>query len=558
MITIKNTTGMGYQTRVLDENGRDLTKALYVESIETSLDSRSHVKATVRLGMIGSDVKAGRTDWATKNPRTGEYESVESITFRSGDRVVFSPEGGMTTSRRVETESWWGKHWIDAQDRPSMVAIKPEIDFVDKPLWRTRDIGERGTEIATSAEIRHNPDAEKVRIFNMVGKRWIGFDNSTVDPLKARVFTRAEARDWLRGDMRPDDFLIENDAELAAHIMREAGEVKANPDGLDGKVFVWNAHAGAWWGINNDITSDIRFARLETEAAVRAHMGPVYNWATSPLQFQPARATLAAHRAKQDPLDGLVFVYQPDAGWWKKIGWTLDLREAHRFTAAELVGLYTAIASIVPARETLVMHGLAESWPFVAGQTAKPCDDMGVYLPAKKADGGYMTTEETAKRVASDPFGFKFVLVPRAYGMTRATPPVVANKASNANVLGLRVAQHAQSGNWYSGRNKGTWSQRLADAVQFEHDNIPLTIRGLPLNIMPPGDAPTYAGEWVVRDTLRGMYLGFGGFLIADPAFATVHRTWHAARDAANIGVNRHLRLIKYAEAMATFAKRAA
>lgn len=96
MLKIVCEDGSGFRCQVLDgDTGEDLTKVIAVREINWQIAGAEPAKAVLKIEMLSGEVTAGRVDWRTKHPKTGEFEPVESIRFRDGTTVRLSEDGGV-------------------------------------------------------------------------------------------------------------------------------------------------------------------------------------------------------------------------------------------------------------------------------------------------------------------------------------------------------------------------------------------------------------------------------------------------------------------------------
>lgn len=96
MITIKNDTGLASDTRVIGDDGADLCKAMFVDRLSFEVAPDQICRATIHVGIVKTETKCGKVEWLTRNPISGNFEAVQSITFSDGSAVVLH-NGGATT-----------------------------------------------------------------------------------------------------------------------------------------------------------------------------------------------------------------------------------------------------------------------------------------------------------------------------------------------------------------------------------------------------------------------------------------------------------------------------
>jgi hypothetical protein len=95
-VTIKNEGGAVRGTKIIADDGTDLCSDMAVESISISMPSvNDMVRATITVALVQTEVDVGKSDWVTKNPRSGLYEKISSISFADGARIVFDDDGAM-------------------------------------------------------------------------------------------------------------------------------------------------------------------------------------------------------------------------------------------------------------------------------------------------------------------------------------------------------------------------------------------------------------------------------------------------------------------------------
>jgi hypothetical protein len=93
MIRFISKGGLGSHTQLVDaESGADLSKVLAVEYGAT-IELGNIVKATCRIAVCEVDLLAGKTEFLTKHPVSGEYLAVAAIEFRDGTRVEMAEDG---------------------------------------------------------------------------------------------------------------------------------------------------------------------------------------------------------------------------------------------------------------------------------------------------------------------------------------------------------------------------------------------------------------------------------------------------------------------------------
>ncbi len=96
MMKIVNDSGFGIGTKILNDGGVDICSELAVESIEIGVISPNEInRATVILALIKIEIDVHTINWVTKNPLTGTFDKVSSITFDNGDKTVFTDEGNV-------------------------------------------------------------------------------------------------------------------------------------------------------------------------------------------------------------------------------------------------------------------------------------------------------------------------------------------------------------------------------------------------------------------------------------------------------------------------------
>ncbi len=90
-ITIKNDTGavLG-DTHVYTDDGIDITDKLSIESLKIDFPAvGDYVRAKISIGMLRVEIKSNDVEWLVKNPVTQQFESISSINFTDGTRLVF-------------------------------------------------------------------------------------------------------------------------------------------------------------------------------------------------------------------------------------------------------------------------------------------------------------------------------------------------------------------------------------------------------------------------------------------------------------------------------------
>lgn len=96
MLSIKCDGGLGYNTKITDKDGRDLTAAMAVESVSLSVDAQSEWKAEFRLaGLQRLDITALRAQWLLRNPVSGIWTPVQRIEWADGVVTEFNERGAV-------------------------------------------------------------------------------------------------------------------------------------------------------------------------------------------------------------------------------------------------------------------------------------------------------------------------------------------------------------------------------------------------------------------------------------------------------------------------------
>ena len=81
-VEIRNTDGIGANTKIIDEDGVDLTGLL--RPIHISLDVKGLVQARFDVILPGIDLRNVTGKVYATNPKTGQSEVVRAIEFESG------------------------------------------------------------------------------------------------------------------------------------------------------------------------------------------------------------------------------------------------------------------------------------------------------------------------------------------------------------------------------------------------------------------------------------------------------------------------------------------
>lgn len=105
MIRFINKDGNGFSTELVNaETGEDILKIISVSyGAKINLD-HDLVSASCNLMMCEVDTVAGKTEFLTKHPISGEFLPVAAIEFRDGVRVVFAKDGTPSVSAPPESE----------------------------------------------------------------------------------------------------------------------------------------------------------------------------------------------------------------------------------------------------------------------------------------------------------------------------------------------------------------------------------------------------------------------------------------------------------------------
>ena len=92
MIRIVNERGRAHETKFLDAETGEQLKLGVAYGVTITIDN-GRVTASLPLVMLGADMTVSHAAWKTKNPVTGQFEPVASITFVDGTTVTFGDDG---------------------------------------------------------------------------------------------------------------------------------------------------------------------------------------------------------------------------------------------------------------------------------------------------------------------------------------------------------------------------------------------------------------------------------------------------------------------------------
>lgn len=377
MIRVISKEGTGHDARVVSRNGDNLTDLVGVRSITINMAATEVNTGTAEVYVEEVDVACKRFDWTARAGKGEKLKPLSSMHFRDGTVVRFSECGEALIERPV-------------------VAADP------------------------------GPN-DLVMVFNLRTRKWWDKKNNgpTSDLANAGLWRRAEALERVERVQLPErnQLVIETTDEAAARMMREA----ADPVFIYDKGRGWRSEVVGW---TRDINKASRYSR---EAAVRLNDGSSTLWLVSEAMKRFANGgpddggyvivgesgighhvheekyvgllVDAVKRAyskngismifsiskpkEVDPLDGKVYVYNKVHGlWWApndvpdlKDAMAYDIAIVNRWLPSQQEDYGAENILVMPARECLVMHGLAESWPL----TPKPVVDKA----ANDFDGQY-------------------------------------------------------------------------------------------------------------------------------------------------------------------------
>src|SRR6266550_2631922 len=95
-ITIHNETGEASDTRVFDENGEDLIKKTYIETLHINFGKYGDiVKAILSFGMVRVKTEANLVEWRVRDPQSenDEWVTVSEIITKDNRRFIYHDDG---------------------------------------------------------------------------------------------------------------------------------------------------------------------------------------------------------------------------------------------------------------------------------------------------------------------------------------------------------------------------------------------------------------------------------------------------------------------------------